>query len=242
MPTQSPFGEEFTKLTELVNSLGFDGVLYSFYPKPMYMNSEVQPVLHFSENFTGFVGHYLKNDYGNCDFVLRLALKGRREPIDWWEEIRVGHISPAEQVVTRDAKEKFGINHGLSIPVLYGTFAIAGISVILKQDNLEHFEELKRTTVVTLHTAARQYHTKIVRSREELRFFIHPMLDSLTDTKKKVLKHLMSGQPMKTIPRTKGVTQRYAEKTLLELRQEFGDISTNELMYILGMVNMDEYL
>jgi hypothetical protein len=59
MSTQNPFGEEFVKLTELVSKLGFDGVLYSFYPRPMYMNKKIQPVLHFSEKFNGFVEHYL---------------------------------------------------------------------------------------------------------------------------------------------------------------------------------------
>lgn len=242
MSKQHSFGEEFTKLTELVSDLGFDGVLYSFYPKLMYMNSKTQPVLHFSASFAPFVQHYLENNYGNCDFVLRLALTGREKPIDWWEEIHAGNVTPAERVVTEDARQYFGIQHGLSIPVLRGTFAIAGISVFSKHQDQQYFEGLKRTSTEALYNAAKAYHAKITRSREELRFFIYPLIESLISTDKKVLNHVLTGKPMKSIAKELSVTPRYGEKILRKLRKEFGDISTYELIYILGMMNIHEYL
>jgi hypothetical protein len=79
-------------------------------------------------------------------------------------------------------------------------------------------------------------------SREDMRFFIEPLLARLNDTKKKVLLHLVSGQLMKTISETHGISHRYAEKVILNMRKEFGDISTNELLYILGMVHIHEYI
>ena len=79
-------------------------------------------------------------------------------------------------------------------------------------------------------------------SQEGMRFFIEPLLERLNDTKRKVLKHLLSNQPMKTIPETEGISQKYAEKVILMMRKEFGDISTNELLYILGMVHIHQYL
>lgn len=238
----STFNPDFNELTETVQQLGFDAVLYSFFPKPMFINSDVQPVIFFSEKFAPFVNHYLNNDYGNRDFILRLALQGQKKPIDWWEEINKGNVTPEEIEVTRDAKDNFNIHHGLSIPVLYGTFAVAGISVISMNEDITNFQALKTSSLDELKTCADNYHRKIIKSKEELRFFISPLLANLTDTKKKVLKHLLSGQPMKTIPHTFGISKRYAEKTLISLRQEFGNISTNELIYILGMVNMHEYL
>ena len=68
----------------------------------MYINSNVQPVLHFSDSFAPYIAYYLKNDYGNRDFVLLLALQGRREPIDWWEEIEDGNVTKEEEEVTQD--------------------------------------------------------------------------------------------------------------------------------------------
>jgi hypothetical protein len=184
----------------------------------------------------------LKNDYGNQDFVLRLALSGREDPIDWWEEIKQGNIPPEEQVVTQDARQLFGIQYGFSVPVLDGTFAIAGISVITQNADHEHYQALKQANMKRLWNAARTYHTHIMGSIEALRFFIAPLLGNLTETKKKVLRHKLSGQPMKSIPHTMGVTQRYAENVLAELRREFGVRSTDELMYILGVINIHRFL
>ncbi len=236
------FGEKFANLTEVIDDLGFDGVLYSFYPKPMYLNSEVQPVLHYSDSFAPFVQHYITNNYGNRDFVLRLALQNHKKAIDWWEEISLGTVSREERVVTEDARNLFGIHHGLSIPALHGTFAVAGISVMIYEDNISRFNHLKKSHLKKLFSIASDYHASIINSKEELRFFVRPLLEGLNDTQKKVLKYLLIGQPMKNLPHIYGITPRYGEKVLLNIRKEFGNISTNELIYILGMVNMHEYL
>lgn len=232
----------FNNLTSAIEKLGFDGVLYSFFPKPLYLSESAQPLLHYSEKLAPFVSHYLQNNYGNRDFVLRLALEGYRDSIDWWQEIDAGNVSPDEKVVTQDAKNKFGIHHGLSIPILFGTYAISGISVISMDDDREAFKQKKRKTLAELQHSANQYHNHIIQSKTELLFFVAPLCDNLSDTKKKVIKHLLSGLPMKSIPQTFGISQRYAEKTLTTIRKEFGDISTNELLYILGLLNIHEKL
>lgn len=237
-----PFGEAFTTLTDAVTDFGFDGVLYSFYPKPMYLSKDVQPVLHYSASFAPFVAHYIKNNYGNRDFVLRLALQDWRKPIDWWGEINAGRVSREERAVTEEARNSFGIQYGLSIPAQRGTFAIAGISVISKNSSANHFQKLKKTHLTQLFALSGDYHHGVFHSKESLRFFIAPLLDGLNDTQKMVLRHVLTFKPMKSIPHTWGITPRYAEKVLVNIRQEFGNITTNELLYILGMVNIHEYL
>lgn len=236
------FGAAFDTLTKQIEQLGFDGVLYSFHPKPVYMNTKIQPVLQYSDSLASFVAHYLKNNYGNKSFITRLAMAGRRDPIDWWEEENAGNLSQSEGDVIRDAKHNFGIHNALAIPVLVSSFAIAGVSVMSMSEDRGHFEKLKSQSLEPLKDYASNYHTQIIMSREEMRFFIEPLLARLSDTKKKVLLHLVSGQPMKTISETHDISHRYAEKVILNMRKEFGDISTNELLYILGMVHIQEYL
>ncbi|SKA91995.1 Autoinducer binding domain-containing protein [Thiothrix eikelboomii] len=234
-----PFGREFTDLTAAISHLGFDGVLYTFYPKPMYLCSKVQPVLHYSESFAPFVAHYIKSNYGNRDFVLRLAVQNRKKkPIDWWNEIAAGTVSHEERAVTEDARKNFGIQYGLSIPVLKGAYAISGISVISLNPCPIHFQKLKKAHIHQLFELARQYHARIVNSKEELRFFLQPLLDRLNGTQEKIIKHMLTGLPMKSIPHTSGVTPRYAEKVWSNLREEFGSITTNEFIYLLGMLGM----
>ena len=238
----SSVSDSFENLTDEIKKMGFDAVLYSFYPRPMYLNSMVQPVLHFSEGFSSFVSHYIKNDYGNRDFVLRLASQGRRTPVDWWEEINLGNVTQDEKKVTVDAKENFGIYNGLSIPVFYGKFAIAGISVITKNSGDQYFKDLKASSMIELERLSRSYHYKVTESKEDLRFFIAPLLATFTQKKIMVLKHLLSGEALTEIERHYPISRRYAEKLLLNIREEFGGISTNELMYMLGTINIDEYL
>lgn len=236
------FGSAFKHLTEEVGELGFDGVLYSFYPKPLYVDKNIQPMLHFSDVFAPFVEHYIKNDYGNRDFVLRLAMKGRRKPIDWWHEINAGNVSPEERGVTEEARELFDIQYGLSIPVLSGVYAIAGISVVSRNKDPEYFATLKDSTLKDLKILANEYHGKVLLMKEELQFFIRPLLENLNETKKEVLRHLILGQPLKSIERRYDISEGYAEQVLMKIRRDFGGISRNELLYILGMMNMYEYL
>ena len=236
------FGPAFDTLTKQIEQLGFDGVLYSFLPMPVYMNTKIQPVLQYSDSLAPFVANYLKNNYGNNSFITRLAIAGRRDPIDWWEEENAGNISQSEGDVIRDAKLNFGIHNALAIPIMVSSFAIAGVSVMSMSEDQGHFEKLKSQSLEQLKECASNHHTKIIMSREDMRFFIEPLLARLNDTKKKVLLHLVSGQPMKTISETHGISHRYAEKVILNMRKEFGDISTNELLYILGMVHIHEYI
>ena len=236
------FGPAFDTLIKQIEQLGFDGVLYSFLPMPVYMNTKIQPVLQYSDSLAPFITHYMKNNYGNNSFIIRLVLAGRRDPIDWWEEENAGNLSQSEGDIIRDAKLNFGIHNALAIPVLTSSFAIAGVSVISMSEDRGHFEKLKSQSLEQLKEYASNHHTKIIMSREDMRFFIEPLLARLNDTKKKVLLHLVSGQPMKTISETHGISHRYAEKVILNMRKEFGDISTNELLYILGMVHIHEYI
>ena len=47
---------------------------------------------------------------------------------------------------------------------------------------------------------------------------------------------------MKYISDNEDITTRYAEKLLIELRKQFGNISTNELIYLLGLLNISEHI
>jgi hypothetical protein len=55
-------GMAFNDLVDTVCGLGYDGVMYSFYPKPVYADKHIQPILHFSDVLSPFVEHaiYLK--------------------------------------------------------------------------------------------------------------------------------------------------------------------------------------
>lgn len=47
---------------------------------------------------------------------------------------------------------------------------------------------------------------------------------------------------MKYIADNEEISTRYAEKLLIELRKHFENISTNESIYLFGLLNISEYL
>lgn len=233
---------KFISLKKNIKRLGFDGVLYSFFPRAMYLDNKTQPLIHYCNTLNPFVQHYFANNYGNNDFVIRLIDERGIEPIDWWHEINSGNVTKEEKAVTFDARNNFNIEYGLTMPVLSGSFAMGAISVISKNNDLEYFQEIKNNHIIELNELATDYHFYILSSHEKVRFFVQPLFDNLNQTKKNVIKHLISGKPMKTITSKYSISQRYAEKTLINIRSEFGHISTNEFIYSLGVCNIDRYL
>lgn len=140
--------------------------------------------------------------------------------------------------MTEDAKNNFSIYEGITIPVLNGSYATAGISVIFMQPERRRFHYLKERHLDTLKKIASEYHIEVFKSKADLCFFLEPLFETLNDTKQKVIEHLLTGAPLREIKDRHQISQRYAEKVLLNLKREFGNITTNELIYILGMMNM----
>jgi len=117
----------------------------------------------------------------------------------------------------------------------------AGVSII--SFSKKHVnKEINPDLLEHLKTCSKMYHDHTMAYQDARYEFILPILDSLTPKKKIVLKHLISGQPMKNITGEANITIRYAEKLLIELRKEFGNISKNELIYFLGLLNITKYL
>lgn len=240
---QASFGEAFSNLCDTVEQLGFDGVIYSFYPKTLHKSPEIQPILQYSDRFAPFVRHYIEQDYGNRDFVIRLAFKGHKRCIDWWEEINNGNVRPDELEVTIDARDNFGIQNGMTIPILRGPYAIAGISVITFNPSQPYFEQLKSEKLDELINSASDYHFALMTGDDGIYAFVSNVIACLSEPQKLVLQHLLRNQPMKAITVwNPEISVKNAERILRTIKKELGDISTNQLMYLLGRMDAKKYL
>lgn len=242
-PLEPQFGEAFSLLSEDVENLGFDAVVYTFYPKTFHKSVDMQPVLQYSTKFESFVQHYIENDYANRDFVIRLAFKGDKESIDWWEEINNGNVRDDELEVTLDGRDNFGIQNGITVPVLKGPHAIAGISIITMNPDKAYFQKLKSEKIEDLIQCAKNYHFKVMSSNSGVFHFVENIVEHLDEPKKRVVQHLLRNEPMKTIESwNSGLTAKNAETILRNIKQELGNISTNQLMYLLGKMDAERLL
>jgi len=233
----------FNELDQKIKSLGFDGVLYTFYPKTFHKNESFQPIIQFSDCYTPFIEHYIEHDYGNRDFVIRLAFRGHLDVIDWWEEIGKGSVKKDEKVVTYDARDNFGIHHGLTILILKGSNAIAGISVISFEPDLEAFQKLKSEALEQLFIYTKEFHAKVLSNNDQICSFFGSIVENFDPPKKLVLKHVLLGKSFKNIDETApNINPKSAEKIFANIRKEFGNLKTPQLIYILGKMDAEKYL
>jgi len=235
------FEEKFSALEYEVTLSGFDGILYTFIPKLSRLTESLQPVFQYSKSYTEIVNNYQKHDFNKSDFTIRLVEEGKLSIIDWWMEAEKTLLSKEEKHVNKVTKEKFGVSKGITFPTLNNDMGMAGASIISFKPEYAN-KQIDPALLQHLKTCCRMYHDHTMIHQDARYEFILPILDSLTPKKKLVLKHLISGQPMKNITKEADITTRYAEKLLVELRKNFGDISKNELIYYLGLLNINEYL
>jgi len=233
--------KKFSELEHEVTLAGFDGVLYTFIPKLSRLSKSLQPVFQFSKTYSEIVENYQKQNFARNDFTIRLVEKGKLSIIDWWVEAKKISLNKEEKNVIKITKEKFGISKGITFPTLSNDMGIAGVSIINFKPEYAN-KKIDSEILEHLKTCCRIYHDHTLIHQDARYEFILPILETLTPKKKSVLKHLISGQPMKSITKESNITTRYAEKLLVELRKDFGDISKNELIYYLGLLNITEYL
>jgi len=233
--------DRFSALEHEITMSGFDAVLYSFAPQLSHLADSISPVFQYSEKYSDLLSNYQKHNYNENDFIIRLIKEGRLSAIDWWYETQKISLSKEEKEVNRVCREIFGVTKGLTFPTLSSDMGFAGVSIISFSETYIH-KEVSTTMLEHLKICSEMYHDHTMAHQDARYQFILPILESLTPKKKIVLKHLISGQPMKNITEEADITIRDAEKLLIELRKEFGNISKNELIYFLGLLNITEHL
>lgn len=230
--------KKFQVLEAVVLNAGFDALLYTFIPKLALKAESIKPVFQYSEHYKPFIEHYFEHDYNKHDFLIRLVESGEMDFIDWWEVAESIELSSEEKHVNSVARHDFGISKGITFPTLSSDAGIAGVCAVQIDRKVE---PVNKELLRYLQACSRVYHDHMIINQDDRYNFILPILESLTPRKKAVLKHLISGKPMKKIVE-QGISERYADKLLFELRKEFGNISKNEFIYMLGLLNISEYL
>lgn len=216
-------------------------MLYTFIPKLTRLSVSLQPVFQHTDSYLPFLKNYQKNNFSRYDFVIRLVEEGKLDTIDWWEEAAKIELSKKEKYVNHIAKETYGITKGISFPTLSNDMGFAGVSIISFKDSYAN-KIINADAIRHLKKCSRQYHDHAMIHQDARHKFILPILQTLTPKKVLLIKYLISGKPMKYISDEVDISTRYAEKLLIKLRKQFGNITTNELIYLLGLLNISEYL
>lgn len=229
--------QRFAVYQKYILALGFNGATYTFVPTilkdlklsflPVFIHTDFYPI--------DFLEHYQQQQLNKHDFTIRKALANDLPRcMDWRAYEKAGLVSVQEAAVIILAREDYGINNAVTIPIGRET-GIGSVSLITHEpDGL--FQTLLKDHLETLLHCTRLFHEANTVNHELPLVFMKPLLDSLKPKEILVLHHLASGQPLKTI--SNGISYRYAANVLDDLRARMGGITKDKLMYLVGHLHL----
>lgn len=236
--------EAFAAFERQVQRLGFDGALYTFVPQ-IYLEASLSlvPLFKTSEAYCPrFLRHYQEAGFEKDDFTVKKITEGERNVLDWWGENRKGCLTPQENTVILTAREEYGILNGMTIPIYEGMPGFGGVSCISSEKD-RAYQMLVDERLQALLICVQIFHSHVMVKPRLKEYFLAPLLDQLPPKEKCVLQFLVSGLPMKVLPdHVPGISQKYGEKLLDNIRTKFGGIKRIRLLYLLSALGFDQYL
>lgn len=231
----------FVALDRATHQLGYDGIAYTYIPTVISESLDaMSPVFKLSDGYNpDFISHYADAAFAENDFTIKRIAEGHKLPINWWQEARAKSISAQEQHIIEVARDDYHLRHGVTIPTHYQEDGIAGISVV-SQDNDAHFSQLYSETLNSLCDLSKLFNAKVMMSVDSKACFYLPFLQSLSYTQQQVLSHLAAGVNLKRVADKLDINYKYAHHVVKQLREKFGNVSRERLMYLAGLMRFNE--
>lgn len=235
--------ELFAALQKAAFQLGFDGISYTYIPAVIIgALGDIPPVFKVSESFNPkFIDHYAEALFGEDDFTIKRITAGDLTPMNWWAEARNKTITSDEKHVIEVARDDYQLQNGLSIPTYSQNGSIAGVSAI-SFDKDQHFSRLCGENTRLLQKIARLFSDRVIASPDYHANFYLPFLQKLSFTQKSVLRLLSQGVHLKQIAARLNISYKYASNVVDQLREKFGSVSRERLLYLAGLMQFEELI
>jgi len=244
------FEQAFGFFESEILKLGFDGVLYTYIPRLLLDNKfSVKPVFHVSEEFSQqYLNHYTEAHFERSDPLVRAVDDGVLVPISWQGDICKQYMSvDSTSAEVFETARNYGINNGITIPLLSNHTGIAGASVISGETKV--FDKLMDSRIETLRLYTRLFHNLVISNAPYKSEFVKPLLNSLNDTEMQLLKGLSRGRSPAQLAHDLGKSEGYLEQVLIKLRRKFTGtnadesplINRNQLLYYAGLLDVLEH-
>lgn len=223
----------FTILTQSIETLGFDGVIYSYVP----FSFTQKPIIYQSESYgDSYLQAYQDNNLFANDHVVKAAIYGEKTWLNWFDTNILEALNSNEMSVI-DTTKKFGINNGISFRTFLSSHAYAGVSIICRKDDA-YFQAVCMKNREMLELVVQHFYAKISSNNDNQTRFILPLIPKLSKTKQQTLKGLSQGINIKKISSSLNVSEKYIQNLVGDIRQEFNCQTRDELMYTLGILGL----
>ncbi len=244
------FEDAFDVFQSEVNSLGFDGVFYTYIPMAFVeSNFVLQPFYKISDNYRlSEVSHNSDSSFHEYEPLVESANDDIAIPIDWWKTLcEACKNADRETNETTDTNESYGTQDCIIIPLLSDSGGLAGASFIRNKN--EQFYQLTQGDLATLKLRTHLFHNLIISNTSFKSKFMRPWTDSFSNMQLNYLRGLAAGKKTGEIAAELGTTSGYLEQTMLKLRRKLSGaeddetptITRSQILYHAGSMNMLEY-
>jgi len=223
------FEQAFNVFESQVLKLGFDGVLYTYIPRVLLDTQfHLNPVYHVSSEYSPkYMEHYTEARFERVDPLVQAVQDGIVNPISW--------INTAKD---------YGINNGVTLPLLSGQSGIAGASII--SEETKAFSKLLDSRIEILTLCTRLFHNMVLSNAPYKAEFSKPMLNSLSKTELQLLTGLSRGQSPAQIASEINRSEGYLEQVMIKMRRKLSGVESedipiinkNQLLYYAGLLNI----
>ncbi len=233
----------FNALELAAYRMGFEGIAYTYAPALIVDSlGSNTPVFKVSESYSPqFIQHYSEELFAESDFTIKRILSGDLTPMNWWKEVSDKTITKQETRVLQVARTDYHLTNGLSVPTYAQSGSIAGVSVI-SSDQSYMFEKLCADSVDSLQKISRIFSNRVIGDGRCRNFFLASFLNGLSPTQKSILKGLAKGEHLKQISSRLNISYKYSFNVVDQLKEKFGQVNREQLMYIAGVLQIEEML
>ncbi len=243
----SSFDQAFSAYQEHVFQLNFEGVLYTYIPRPLVeSNFHQKPVYIVSNSYSPeYLTHYAEARFEKYDPLIKAVNSNVSEVVDWHGDICEhfqGDDPKSKEVI--ETSRLYGITNGLTIPTMNDRRALSGASFISSESH--HYQTLLRENSGLLASITKIFHALVASDAIfHSKTFIKPLFSSLSEKELRLLKYLAEGKAPCQIEGELGCSAKYIEQLMLSLRRKVSGftsepqktINRNQLLYYAGLLN-----
>lgn len=224
----------FALLNSHIARLGFDAIAYSALPASIGSPGAFKPVFLTSSDYSqDFLAHYEEANLWQQDFTIERIQNGLLDCMDWQFESVQKRVSADQQELIDLAVYEYGMKNALTIPTQADEDIIAGASV-LSYSNRPAFEKLKYSYYEEVLEVVRHFHQFVFMRSSTSAFFYKPIIDTLTDSQKRVLAFVVKGHLQKHSKEFIGLSPTRTGNVLSELYECLNVSNASRLSYLAG--------
>ena len=244
------FKSAFEAYETEVTKLGFDGVLYTYIPQVIIDQSfATQPVFEVSRDYSPkYLQQYEEARFDRFDPLIKAVVDGENKPIDWWGPICRSYIDGcSNSLEVLHAGRDYGIENGLTLPLMSGNRGIAGASFITGES--KNYDLLLTERLDALKLRTQLFHNLVISDVKFSGRFVEPFFAALNATEMGYICGLAAGKSSAQLAVELHRTEKYLEQLMLKVRRKLSGVSAddspvlnrNQILYYAGLLNFLEY-